>query len=43
MYLRRASRDFDPLAERAAAVALEAGRTRRSERIEHNGGEEVPS
>jgi uncharacterized membrane protein (DUF485 family) len=43
MYLRRASRDFDPLAERAAAVALEAGRTRRSERIERDGGEEVRS
>jgi uncharacterized membrane protein (DUF485 family) len=43
MYLRRASRDFDPLAERAAAVALEAGRTRRSERIEHDGDEEVRS
>ena len=26
MYLRRADRDFDPLAERAAQVALEAGR-----------------
>ena len=26
MYLRRASRDFDPLAARAAEVALEAGR-----------------
>jgi uncharacterized membrane protein (DUF485 family) len=25
MYLRRADRDFDPLAERAAQVALEAG------------------
>ena len=43
MYLRRASRDFDPLAERAAAVALEAGRTRRSERTERDGGEEVRS
>jgi uncharacterized membrane protein (DUF485 family) len=43
MYLRRASRDFDPLAERAAAVALEAGRTRRSDRIERDGGEEVRS
>ena len=43
MYLRRASRDFDPLAERAAAVALEAGRTRRDERFERDGGEEVRS
>jgi uncharacterized membrane protein (DUF485 family) len=43
MYLRRASRDFDPLAERAAAVALEAGRTRRGERFERDGGEEVRS
>jgi uncharacterized membrane protein (DUF485 family) len=43
MYLRRASRDFDPLAERAAAVALEAGRNRRSERLERDGGEEVRS
>jgi uncharacterized membrane protein (DUF485 family) len=43
MYLRRASRDFDPLAERAAAVALEAGRTRRREHVEHDGGEEVRS
>ena len=43
MYLRRASRDFDPLAERAAAVALEAGRTRRGERLERDGGEEVRS
>jgi uncharacterized membrane protein (DUF485 family) len=43
MYLRRASRDFDPLAKRAAAVALEAGRTRRGERLERDGGEEVRS
>jgi uncharacterized membrane protein (DUF485 family) len=43
MYLRRASRDFDPLAERAAAVALEAGRTRRSQHFERDGGEEAHS
>jgi uncharacterized membrane protein (DUF485 family) len=42
-YLRKASAEFDPLAQRAAAVALEAGRTRRSERIERDGGEEVRS
>jgi uncharacterized membrane protein (DUF485 family) len=29
MYLRRADRDFDPLAERAARVALDAGRERK--------------
>jgi uncharacterized membrane protein (DUF485 family) len=28
MYVRRASSEFDPLAERAAAVAVEAGRRR---------------
>jgi uncharacterized membrane protein (DUF485 family) len=42
-YLRKASAEFDPLAQRAAAVALEAGRTRRSERTERDGGEEVRS
>lgn len=33
MYLRRASRDYDPLAARAAEVALEAGRGNGSGRI----------
>ena len=34
MYVRRASRDFDPLAERAAAVAVEAGRSKASGRVD---------
>lgn len=33
MYVRRASRDYDPLAARAAEVALEAGRGNGSGRI----------
>jgi uncharacterized membrane protein (DUF485 family) len=31
LYLRKADREFDPLAERAAEVALEAGRRREAE------------
>ena len=31
LYLRKADREFDPLAERAAQVALEAGRRREGE------------
>jgi len=31
MYLRRADRDFDPLAAKAAQVAIDAGRARRAE------------
>jgi uncharacterized membrane protein (DUF485 family) len=48
MYLRRASRDYDPLAARAAEVALEAGRGNGSRRLDHDsvdrmpGDEEVP-
>ena len=42
MYMRRASREFDPLAERAAAVALEAGAAREKGRFERGGDEEVP-
>jgi uncharacterized membrane protein (DUF485 family) len=48
MYLRRASRDFDPLAARAAEVALEAGRDNGSARFGREsvdrmpGDEEVP-
>ena len=41
MYMRRASREFDPLAERAAAVALQAGVARES-RFERGSDEEVP-
>ena len=43
MYLRRASRDFDPLAERAAKVALEAGRGGDSAPLGRDGREEVRS
>jgi uncharacterized membrane protein (DUF485 family) len=32
-YLRKADRDFDPLAERAAQVALDAGRRREGEGV----------
>ena len=42
MYLRRASREFDPLAERAAAVALEAGGARQSRFQRGADEEEVP-
>ena len=42
MYMRRASREFDPLAERAAAVALEAGAAREKARFERGSDEEVP-
>lgn len=31
MYLRRADRDFDPLAAKAAQVAIDAGRAKRAE------------
>ena len=34
LYLRRADRDFDPLAERAAQVAIEAGRERGAGRFD---------
>jgi uncharacterized membrane protein (DUF485 family) len=40
LYLRRADRDFDPLARKAAQTALEAGRRRRVE-AEPSGREEL--
>ena len=42
MYMRRASREFDPLAERAAAVALQAGAEREKSRFDRSRDEEVP-
>jgi uncharacterized membrane protein (DUF485 family) len=38
LYLRKADRDFDPLAQRAAEVAISAGRERRG-RFERTAGE----
>jgi uncharacterized membrane protein (DUF485 family) len=38
LYLRKADRDFDPLARKAAETAIEAGRRARSE-VEPDGGE----
>jgi uncharacterized membrane protein (DUF485 family) len=38
LYLRKADRDFDPLARRAAETAIEAGRRGRSE-VQPDGGE----
>ena len=42
MYLRRASRDFDPLAARAAEVALEAGRHNGSARFDRDSVDRMP-
>jgi uncharacterized membrane protein (DUF485 family) len=41
VYIRRADRDFDPLAARAAEVAVEAGRGHGGHRFEGKPGEEV--
>jgi uncharacterized membrane protein (DUF485 family) len=42
-YLRKAASEFDPLAERAAKVALEAGTGGDGARFGRDGGEEVRS